>query len=87
MGSRASGVEVRQEFFWRADGQDQASTIGRQVAGRAPVCVWDDFEQAHDRMVAGGVEFAPTAPRTEPYGKVAVFLDVTGNRWDLIGPS
>ena len=71
----------------RADGQDQASTIGRQVAGRVGFFLRvDDFEQAHDRMVAGGVEFA-TAPRTEPYGKVAVFLDVTGNRWDLIGPS
>jgi hypothetical protein len=31
------------------------------------------------------VEFV-SAPRTEPYGRVAVFLDVSGNRWDLIGP-
>jgi hypothetical protein len=36
-------------------------------------------------MIAAGVEFV-TAPRTEPYGRVAVFLDIAGNRWDLLGP-
>jgi len=38
------------------------------------------------RMTAGGVTFV-TAPRTEPYGQVAVFLDIAGNRWDLLGPA
>ena len=28
-----------------------------------------------------------TPPRTEPYGRVAVFLDIAGNKWDLIGPA
>jgi hypothetical protein len=28
-----------------------------------------------------------TTPRTEPYGQVAVFLDIAGNKWDLIGPA
>jgi hypothetical protein len=32
-----------------------------------------------------GIEFV-TEPRAEPYGQVAVFLDVAGNRWDLLGP-
>ena len=32
-----------------------------------------------------GVEFV-TEPRREPYGQVAVFIDVAGNRWDLLGP-
>jgi hypothetical protein len=36
-------------------------------------------------MAAAGVEFV-TAPRAEAYGRVAVFLDVAGNRWDLLGP-
>jgi hypothetical protein len=31
------------------------------------------------------VEFL-TEPRTEPYGQVAVFRDIAGNKWDLIGP-
>jgi predicted enzyme related to lactoylglutathione lyase len=45
----------------------------------------DDFDAAHERMRAAGVEFAGS-PRTEPYGRVAVFLDIAGNRWDLLGP-
>ena len=37
-------------------------------------------------MTSAGVRFL-TAPRTEPYGQVAVFLDIAGNKWDLIGPA
>jgi len=36
-------------------------------------------------MTAAGVQFL-TAPRREPYGQVAVFRDIAGNKWDLIGP-
>jgi len=43
----------------------------------------DDFEAAYERMVASGVAFVST-PRVEPYGQVAVFLDLEGNRWDLL---
>jgi len=70
----------------QADGADQGSVVGRQVGGR--VCFFlevADFDVAYDRMVSTGIEFV-TAPRTEPYGKVAVFLDIAGNRWDLLGP-
>jgi len=45
----------------------------------------DDFDQTFDRMVANGVEFV-APPRIESYGRVAVFLDIAGNRWDLLGP-
>jgi catechol 2,3-dioxygenase-like lactoylglutathione lyase family enzyme len=70
-----------------ADGVDQASVVGGQVAGRVAFFLRvDDFDQAQIRMASAGVEFV-SAPRTEPYGRVAVFLDVAGNRWDLIGPS
>ncbi len=70
----------------QADGDDQAAVVGRQVAGRVGFFFRvDDFDQSYDRMAAAGVEFV-TAPRTEPYGKYAVFLDIAGNRWDLIGP-
>jgi uncharacterized glyoxalase superfamily protein PhnB len=44
----------------------------------------DDFEAAYVRMWSAGVEFV-TDPRDEPYGRFAVFLDVAGNRWDLLG--
>jgi catechol 2,3-dioxygenase-like lactoylglutathione lyase family enzyme len=71
----------------RAEGLDQASIVGGQVAGRVGFFLRvDDFDEAQSRMASVGVEFV-TPPRTEPYGRVAVFLDVAGNRWDLIGPS
>ncbi|MGH9229945.1 MAG: VOC family protein [Acidimicrobiales bacterium] len=71
----------------RADGDDQAAAVGRQVAGRVGFFLRvDDFDAAYDRMRARGVEFL-TVPRREPYGRVAVFRDIAGNRWDLIGPA
>jgi catechol 2,3-dioxygenase-like lactoylglutathione lyase family enzyme len=71
----------------RADGDHQGLVVGNQVAGRVGFFLRvDDFGAAHDRMVGAGVEFA-TEPRTEDYGRVAVFVDLCGNRWDLIGPA
>jgi catechol 2,3-dioxygenase-like lactoylglutathione lyase family enzyme len=70
----------------RADGQDQAAAVGNQFAGRVGFFLQvDDFDTAYEHMTAAGVEFV-TSPRTEPYGRVAVFLDIAGNRWDLLGP-
>ena len=69
----------------RADGARQAETVGQQFAGRVGFLLRvDDFDAPHARMVAAGVTFV-TAPRTEAYGKVVVFLDLEGNRWDLLG--
>jgi catechol 2,3-dioxygenase-like lactoylglutathione lyase family enzyme len=71
----------------QADGERQAAAVGNQMAGRVGFFLWvDDFDAAVDRMTAAGVRFL-TAPRTEPYGRVAVFLDIAGNRWDLLGPA
>jgi catechol 2,3-dioxygenase-like lactoylglutathione lyase family enzyme len=70
----------------RADGPDQAAAVGNQAAGRVGFFLTvDDFDAAYERMTAASVEFV-TAPRTEPYGRVAVFRDIAGNRWDLLGP-
>jgi len=70
----------------RADGPAQAAVVGKQVAGRVGFFLRvDDFAAVYERLTAAGVEFV-TRPRTEPYGQVAVFVDVVGNRWDLIGP-
>lgn len=69
----------------RADGDHQAGIIGKQFAGRVGLFLRvDDFDAAYKRMVAAGVAFV-SAPRVEPYGRVAVFLDLEGNRWDLLG--
>lgn len=70
----------------RADGPDQAATIGNQTGGRVFLFLTtDDFDRDFDKMQASGVVFLE-APRTEPYGKVAVFRDPFGNKWDLIQP-
>jgi catechol 2,3-dioxygenase-like lactoylglutathione lyase family enzyme len=70
----------------RADGDDQRDAVGNQFAGRVGLFLRvDDFDAAYERMSSAGVEFL-SAPRTEPYGKVAVFADIAGNRWDLLGP-
>ena len=71
----------------RADGAEQAAAVGAQVAGRVGFFLRvDDFTGTYERLSAAGVEFV-RPPRAEPYGRVAVFLDVAGNRWDLLGPA
>ena len=70
----------------RADGEDQAAVVGRQVAGRVGFFLnVEDFDAAYQRMSSAGVVFV-SAPRDEAYGRVAVFTDIAGNKWDLIGP-
>lgn len=69
----------------RADGERQAGAVGEQFAGRVGLFLRvDDFNAAYARLRAAGVEFV-TEPRREPYGQVVVFVDVAGNRWDLLG--
>jgi catechol 2,3-dioxygenase-like lactoylglutathione lyase family enzyme len=71
----------------QADGDEQAAAVGRQFAGRVGLFLRvDDFDAAYERMRAAGVEFSGE-PRDEPYGRVVVFADVAGNRWDLLGPA
>ena len=70
----------------QADGADQVAAVGTQVAGRVGFFLRvDDFDATYRRMVEHGVQFV-TEPRVEPYGTVAVFIDIAGNRWDLLGP-
>jgi catechol 2,3-dioxygenase-like lactoylglutathione lyase family enzyme len=70
----------------QADGAVQGAAVGEQFAGRVGLFLRvDDFDEAYNRMRKHGVEFV-TAPRSEPYGRIAVFQDLCGNRWDLLGP-
>lgn len=79
--SSATGILLAQ-----ADGETQRAAIGQQMAGRVGFFLRvDDFDAAFARMRDKGVRFV-SEPRAEPYGKVAVFLDLAGNRWDLLGP-
>lgn len=68
----------------RAVNAEQASHIGNQTGGRVFLFLeTDNFEADHRHMLAHGVRFAE-APRQEAYGRVVVFLDLYGNRWDLL---
>ncbi len=66
--------------------ETQASRIGDQTGGRVFLFVeTDDFTADFARLSAAGVCFVE-GPRHEAYGTVAVFVDLYGNKWDLIGP-
>jgi catechol 2,3-dioxygenase-like lactoylglutathione lyase family enzyme len=68
----------------QADGERQAGAVGEQFAGRVGLFLRvDDFDLTYRRLLGAGVEFV-TEPRSELYGKVAVFIDIAGNRWDLL---
>ena len=70
----------------KADGDRQRAAIGNQFAGRVGLFLRvDDFEASYRRLLDGGVTFV-TEPRDEAYGRIAVFVDIAGNRWDLLGP-
>ena len=69
----------------KATNSEQEAAIGKQTGGRVSFFLEScDFQKDHVDYVAAGVEFEE-APRSEPYGMVAVFHDPFGNRWDLLG--
>ena len=69
----------------RAANAEQAQFIGNQSGGRVFLFLHtDDFWRDFERYKARGVEFV-RAPVTESYGTVAVFRDLYGNLWDLLG--
>ncbi|HEX2780486.1 MAG TPA: VOC family protein [Gemmatimonadaceae bacterium] len=68
----------------RAANAEQERRIGDQTGGRVFLFLdTDDFQRDYARMTAAGVRFIEP-PRKESYGMVAVFLDLYGNRWDLV---
>ena len=71
----------------RAVNEEQLAAVGRQTGGRVFLLLsTDDFWRDYNAMLAAGVEFV-RQPKTEPYGTVAVFRDVSGNLWDLLQPA
>jgi catechol 2,3-dioxygenase-like lactoylglutathione lyase family enzyme len=69
-----------------ANGEDQRAAVGAQFAGRVGLFLRvEDFDRTFASMSERGVHFV-VGPRVEPYGRIAIFVDVAGNKWDLIGP-
>jgi catechol 2,3-dioxygenase-like lactoylglutathione lyase family enzyme len=70
----------------KASTPEQVARIGDQTGGRVGFFLHtDDFARDYAAFIAKGVRFLEE-PRSESYGKVAVFSDLYGNKWDLIGP-
>jgi catechol 2,3-dioxygenase-like lactoylglutathione lyase family enzyme len=70
----------------RAATAEQLSCVGNQTGGRVFLFLHtDDFRREYDEMRSRGVQFTEQ-PREEAYGTVAVFVDLYGNRWDLVQP-
>ncbi|MDX2286439.1 MAG: VOC family protein [Bacteroidia bacterium] len=66
---------------------EQASRIGNQTGGRVFLFLHtDDFAGDYQRLLDHGVRIV-RPPSVEAYGTVAVFADLYGNLWDLIGPA
>jgi catechol 2,3-dioxygenase-like lactoylglutathione lyase family enzyme len=79
--SRDLGARI---LLARAADTQQLSRVGNQTGGRVFLFLHtDDFDSDHARLIARGVRFKES-PRDEPYGRVAVFLDLYGNKWDLV---
>ena len=71
----------------RAVGPEQLARLGDQTGGRVFLFLHtDDFACDYERMRSQGVRFMEE-PRHEPYGVVAVFTDLYGNKWDLLQPA
>ena len=77
----AAGAEL---LLARAAKDDQRAFIGNQAGGRVFLFLHtSDFEADHQRLCSLGVRFTE-APRDEVNGRVVVFLDLYGNKWDLV---
>ena len=69
----------------RAANDEQAAFVGNQSGGRVFLFLnTDDFWRDYNEMISRGIKFV-REPKQEDYGTVAVFEDLYGNRWDLLG--
>jgi catechol 2,3-dioxygenase-like lactoylglutathione lyase family enzyme len=81
---RAPGNQGSEILVVKAKNERETLAIGNQSAGRVLFYMeTDHFDSDYERLRLNGVEFSES-PRTESYGKVAVFKDLYGNRIDLI---
>ena len=80
----AAAADATTILLARASTPEQERFIGDQAGGRVFLFLaTDDFERDHVAFSAAGVEWV-RPPQQFDYGKVAVFADLYGNRWDLV---
>ncbi|MEN8788711.1 MAG: VOC family protein [Flavobacteriaceae bacterium] len=84
---RPEGGNSSSLLLAKASNSVQYAQIGQQSGDRVFLFLHtDDFRRDYKAMRSAGIEFLEE-PRTEPYGVVAVFKDLYGNRWDLLESS
>lgn len=80
----SAGEDGAKLLIAKAIGAEQIAAIGNQMGGRVGFFLSTaDFDESYLKMRNCGVEFLEE-PRNEPYGKVVVFNDLYGNKWDLL---
>lgn len=80
------GARESRLLLARASTPEQVAHVGAQTGGRVFLFLYtDDFWRDYEAYRAKGVVFV-REPKEEPYGTVAVFLDLYGNMWDLLQP-
>ena len=68
----------------KAVSEEQKLCIGNQTGGRVGFFLQtDDFDKCYTMFKNNGVTFLEE-PRNEKYGRVVVFADLYGNKWDLL---
>ena len=81
------GASESRLLLAKAASPEQESRVGAQTGGRVFLFLYtDDFWRDYERFKARSVEFV-RPPKQEPYGTVAVFKDLYGNKWDLLQPT
>ena len=81
-----SGTAGMALLLAKAATPEQERAVGDQSGGRVFMFLrTDNFHEDYEHMKSEGVRFTEK-PRRESYGRVVVFLDLYGNKWDLIGP-
>lgn len=79
-----AGVHGSSMLLARAVDDRQRAAVGDQAAGRVFLFLeTDDFDRDYQKLQARGVKFV-RPPAVQPYGRVTVFEDLYGNRWDLV---
>ena len=83
----APGINGGKILLAKAHGEAQIAAIGNSTGGRVAFFLHtNNFDETYKRYLERGVEFTET-PRHESFGKVVVFKDRYGNKWDLIESS
>lgn len=78
------GSRGTQILLARASTPEEESRIGNQTGRRVFLFLHtDDFWRDYRAMISRGIKFV-REPKEEPYGTVAVFEDLYGNKWDLL---